>query len=380
MIKMSLSHHNRIQPNKLPHILIVDSMAFSDTQVESALRTHYHLVAANNGQAALDIVKNQPFDMVLLNIVMPDMDGLAILQAIRSHPQIANLPVILLAQKDEVEQVAQGLQLGANDYLVKPVDVQVLSTRVKTQIRLKQLLDERKRTTVEIATMQQMKDRLMQIASHDLKAPLANIRMAEYILRDFVGDDPSGNQILDTMLITIDNMQSVIEDFLDAAAIQNGNIRINLQFAPVVSLVQSVLQQYFAAATHKEIELEIGNLPGEIRADKARFDQILGNLISNALKYSPKRTVVTIWADHLGDFVRINVADQGPGIPVEERHLLFQEFGSLSTRPTGNESSSGLGLWGVKELMTLHKGRVGADFPADGGSIFWVDFPAKGLQ
>src|SRR5262249_25620667 len=110
-------------------------------------------------------------------------------------------------------------------------------------------------------------------------------------------------------------------------------------------------------------------------ADYDRLVQILNNLVSNAIKFSTPDSTVTVSAERRDKAVRIRVADQGPGIPADERADLFKPFSKLSPRPTAGESSSGLGLWIVKEMATLQKGTVGVDCPADGGSIFWVELP-----
>ena len=115
---------------------------------------------------------------------------------------------------------------------------------------------------------------------------------------------------------------------------------------------------------------------GMISADRERVTQVLNNLISNAIKYSPRGSTVTLWTELQAHSVRICVSDQGPGIPAEERGRLFTQFGKLSTRPTEGENSTGLGLWIVKHLVTLLNGQVGVECPPEGGSIFWIELPA----
>jgi signal transduction histidine kinase len=115
-------------------------------------------------------------------------------------------------------------------------------------------------------------------------------------------------------------------------------------------------------------------------ADSGLAQQILGNLVSNAIKYSPSGSAVTLSSAIAGEQVRIYVADQGAGIPESERDQLFQAFTKLSTRPTGGESSTGLGLWIASQLVAVHGGAIGAEFPAEGGSIFWVELPASKSQ
>lgn len=375
MLTATAPNRASVQQTDLPTILVVDDEPANCMLLERILRPAYQVIAVGNGAEALERLAAQAFDLVLLDISLPIMNGLMVLQRIRSNPATSQLPVMMVSALSENEDIVRSLELGANDYIVKPVNVEVTRARVKTQITLKRLLDEKQRTIDELHAAQEIRRRLFRVASHDLKAPLANIRMAEYILRESVGDDKMGQQILDTMVLTIENMQEVINEFLDAAAFENGKLAITLQETSVQDRVMDVLIQYQVAADKKNIQFDLGALEGKIWADSVRFKQVMSNLISNAIKYSPFHSVVSIWAEHTGSRIRINVADQGKGIPVEERHLLFQEYGKLSTRPTGDESSTGLGLWIVRQLVTLQNGQVGVECPADGGSIFWVEFP-----
>src|SRR5690606_35087449 len=136
-----------------------------------------------------------------------------------------------------------------------------------------------------------------------------------------------------------------------------------------------VVAIYTIPAQKKDIRFDAADLPGMVLADRARFNQVLNNLVSNAIKYSPPHSTVTLWSEIHSGIVRTHVADQGEGIPADERQKLFTEFGKLSTRPTAGESSTGLGLWIVKHLVSLQDGAVGVDCPPEGGSIFWVDLP-----
>jgi signal transduction histidine kinase len=377
MVAMLANSSETTQQNTLTRILIVDDEEFNCLLLERVLKSSHQVTTVFDGKAALEILHQETFDVVLLDIMMPVISGLDVLDTIRNTPEMSDLPVILVSALSDIEDVVRGLQMGANDYLAKPVDIDILSARVNTQIMLKRLLDERKHTIAELQATQEMKDRLLRMASHDLKAPLANIRMAEFLLRDVIGDDTEGNDILDMVMTTVSSMQDVIEDFLDTAPLRNGQIELRLEDTAVEPAVMNVKQQFNLAANNKNIHIEVGNLPGRVLADPTRLNQVITNLVSNAIKYSPSDTVVSLWSEHLGDQVRINVADQGPGIPANERHKLFTEFGKLTPRPTANESSTGLGLWNVKQLILLHNGQVGVDCPPDGGSVFWVNLPVS---
>jgi signal transduction histidine kinase len=361
----------------LPRLLIVDDDPFICQLMRNLFRDGYEVTIVSGGREALDKLAGEPFDAVLLDIMMPIVSGLDVLEHIRKTPALADLPVILMSARSGGPDVAKGLELGANDYVTKPIDTPVIRARVAGQIRLKQERDEQKAELSHLQNQQEMKDRFFHIASHDLKGPLTNIRIAQFQLRDLVGDDPDASDALDAIENTVEAMQEVVDEFLDTAALQQGALKLNLQSLPVEDLLWDVVTQYSMSAQRKEMALVVGETSGIVRADMGLARQILGNLVSNAIKYSPLGTSVTLSSEVIGDSVRIKVTDEGPGIAADERELLFQAFSKLSARPTGGESSTGLGLWITRQLATVHGGVVGMDSAPGGGSVFWVELPVS---
>lgn len=359
--------------NALPVILAVDDEPANLLLLQRLLHTQFQVICSPNGHTALAILEQTPVDLVLLDIMMPNLNGYQVLEQIRANPHMADLPVILISALGDSQDIAQGLRLGANDYISKPIDPDVTAARVQTQLALKQLQDERKKAFAELKAAQELKDRLIRIASHDLKSPLMNGRMITEFLRrpDLTPADSA--EWLTTLDDTLDSMKAVIEDFLDtAAAASVGEIQIALDRVPLDGVVDDLLRLYQPHAIRKDIRLLTEAMSGAVYADPARFRQALGNLLSNAIKYSPLHTQVHLWSVHEGQRIIICVGDQGPGIPANERGRLFTQFGKLSTRPTDGEHSTGLGLWIVKHLVGLQGGDVGVNCPPEGGSVFWI--------
>jgi len=361
--------------DRLPLLLIVDDEPANLVLLRRRFEPHYRVMCVSGGQAALDMLVQAPFDLILLDIMMPRINGLETLARIRENPKTADIPVILVSSLSDSNNVVQGLQQGANDYVTKPIEMDVLLARVETQLTLKRLQDERKQHIAELQAAGEMKDRFLQMASHDLKGPLGNIGMAQYLLRKILVDDAEGMQLLDIIETTVETMETVIKEFLDSAALHSGQIDLRLETVEVATLIEELTTQYRLSAIKKDITLVVSDTPGLIRADRSHSMQALGNLVSNAIKYSPHHSTVRIWSEATDTHVRVCVADQGQGIPADEHDLLFTQFGKLSPRPTDGESSTGLGLWIVKHLATIQNGQVGVVCPPEGGSIFWIELP-----
>jgi two-component system, sensor histidine kinase and response regulator len=361
---------------KSHHLLVVD-----DDRINRELLTHlferdYEISTASGGKEALQMLKDKTdIDLVMLDIMMPNMSGIEVLTEIRETPETHDLPVILISAMANTRDVVNGLRLGANDYITKPVDVSVVVARVKTQLTVKRLLDERKETIVELEKAETLRAQLFRIASHDLKTPLNNISMAEHLLRKTITSTKDTDQMLDTIKLTIDSMSGIITNFLDMVELQAGHIDIKLKPIDLTDVVYNVLTQYEISASKKTIKLVMGEVKGWVTADAARLVQVVSNLVSNAIKYSPSDTKVDVYTKTKDGKGYLYIKDEGPGIPESERDQLFTEFGKLSTIPTAGESSTGLGLWIVKHLTSLQHGSVGVEFPETGGSIFWVALP-----
>ena len=362
-------------PANTPCVLIVDDEASNIAILDRLFRDTYRTVTCSGGQAALDLLARETFDLVLLDIMMPLVSGLDVVKAMRQEPRTAELPVILISARMDENDIVEGLTIGANDYITKPFRLAELRARVRTQLTLKRLQDERRETINELREAHDMKDRFLRIASHDLKGPLSNLRLVHYLMRQQIQEESRLFELLSTADSNLTTMQGVINEFLDLAALQSGKIDLRMDNVSLEPVVLDLIQQYNVNAIKKDITIDT-TIDGVVHADKGRLSQALGNLVSNAIKYSPRETTISIRTEMNEDRVRICVADQGPGVPEEERDRLFTQFGKLTARPTDGESSTGLGLWIAKHLTELQGGAIGVDTPADGGSVFWIELTA----
>jgi two-component system, sensor histidine kinase and response regulator len=355
-------------------LLIVEGDASNRAILQRVLEQDYSLLFAQNDGEVLAALRTHPVDLVLLDSTSPEIPVLDLLASVRSEWNKDTLPVILLTSLDNSDAAVRGLQLGGNDYITKPLDAGVVRARVETQISLRKAVKDETEILTQLKFTQEMQENFSRIVSHNLKGPLTNIRMAQFMLRDILRENGDANDILDHMDATLLDMIEMVRMFLDAMDSQ----QLAPQIEPVNSheLFVEIVDQYQLAAERKGIQLIISEEPQQLLGDKRLLRQVISNLVSNAVKFSQPGTQTCIEAQRNNGNVRISVTDHGPGIPSDERDKLFTMFTKLSTRPTGGETSTGLGLWIVKELTELQKGTVGFDQPAEGGSRFWVELPA----
>ncbi len=361
------------------HILVVEDDLLLGGLITEAIGHSYSVTLLNSAENVLQTLNTQSIDLVVLDLMLPNVNGFELLDAIREQYNPDELIIIIMSAVGRAQSIVKGFEHGANDYIVKPAELSVMMARIDTQLKLRELQLEHKRYIDYLERGEQLRKQLNQIASHDLKNPINNLRIAEGLLREELAGNKRLYTLLNTVDASLDMMEQIVEAFLDMVAIQTDSIKLKSEPVIIRDIINNVYTQYELAADKKQIKLLVGNTDGIIIGDAGRVIQVVGNLISNALKYSPKQSSITIWSEINNDSIRLNVLDSGEGIPENERHLLFTEFGKLSTRPTDGENSTGLGLWIVKQLIEMQDGRAGADFSHPDGSIFWIEMPIYNL-
>ena len=351
-------------------LLVVDDNEMNRDMLSRRLkREGYTVTLAEDGNQAMELIKSQKFDLILLDIMMPGLSGFDMLPMIRETHSLADLPIIMATAKDESVDIVEGLKLGANDYVTKPIDFPVLLARLQIHLKLKALA--------------QLKDEFLRIASHDLKNPLSTILMSAHIVRDKVPPGTEMPEQIHNMLSFIvrrgDEMQRIIRDFLDFQAMEDGNLALELKMMSVNDMARQIVEANLDYATSKEIVLSAEldeNIP-QINADESRLSQVAQNLVGNALKFSPKGSTAVVRTRLENGSVFVDICDSGPGLTKEDLDRVFTKYSRLSNKPTGGESSSGLGLAICKQFIDLHGGKIGVSNNPDHGATFWFSIPVS---
>lgn len=230
----------------------------------------------------------------------------------------------------------------------------------------------------ELRRLNETQNAFLGIAAHDLRSPIALIRMAAELLTDpgAALSPVQALKFLKDIKRNTDYMLTMLNDLLDVTQIESGNLNLEVQSIKTTDFLEEAVRWHATVAAPKGTQVLLEPPTGElIQADPLRLRQVIDNLISNAVKYSPPGSTVRVRATQTDRLWRLTVTDQGPGLTPQDRQRLFQDFARLSARPTGGEKSTGLGLAIVRRIMEAHGGQVGVESEPGHGATFWITLP-----
>lgn len=359
-------------------LLVVDDQESNIQVIGAALgQLGFEILPATGGAQAFRRLAIRRPDLILLDLLMPEMDGFEVCRRIREDPELAQIPIIFLSSADDKSLIVRALESGGVDYITKPFNQAELVTRVRTHLALKKARDELKQLAED-------RDELLGILAHDLKNHLGGMDMSAQLLRDRTAAlaDPKLRLMVDNISQSSAQMLTFVKEFLANASADHG---LDLKSEPV-SLSDSAaraVQQHKHAAQAKQLVLEIVLPPDSllVLADGAALNQVLDNLLSNAIKFStPGKQIRLTVCPPGARFVECQVQDEGPGFSETDKIRMFRRYGRLSARPTGGEPSTGLGLSIVKKLVLAMQGEVACESALGHGATFAFRLPRASIS
>ena len=353
-------------------VMVVDDVTKNLQVVGTILRNEgYQVTPATSGAQALERVQVQLPDLVLLDLMMPVMDGLEVCQRLKGDPATRQVPVVFLTASNEMDHLVKGFAAGAVDYVTKPFNAPELLARVRTHLELKH-------ARARLREMNDEKNEFMGMVAHDLRSPLGTVKgFADLILDDSKMASEQLEDFTRRIRDTAAHMSEMVQNLLDANAIERGEMKLNLASTDLSSILTRVVQAYRSRAAAKEqtILVETSLVPITARVDPDVIIQVIENLVSNAVKYSPRGKNIFLRLRDLPEGVRFEVQDEGPGLSEEDQKKLFGKFARLSAKPTGGEHATGLGLSIVKKMVEAMDGQVWCESEPGRGAAFMVQFP-----
>jgi two-component system sensor histidine kinase/response regulator len=354
-------------------LLVVDNDEANIHSLHSMLgKLGFEILPATGGPQALACLAVRSPDLILLNLLMREMDGFELCKRIQENPAWADIPIIFFSPTNDKNLLVRALESGGADYLAQPFDKAELLSRIRTHLMLKTTRDHLKQLAKE-------KDELLGMISHYLQNHLAGMNMSARLLLDrtHANGDPKLLLMAENIWSSSNQMRLFIKALLANAAADRG-FKINLESINLSDAAALALRQYEDTARVKELVLSNVSLDEGplIYADPAALDQVLDNLISNAVKFSPPKKKISVTVQRSDAYVDCLIQDEGPGFTDEDKTLLFHRYARLSARPTGGEPSTGLGLSIAKKLVQAMNGELICRSSPGQGATFVLRFPS----
>lgn len=418
-------------------LLIVEDSPTQLEQLRYILEQNgYNVRTAREGKSAYQMVLDSKPSLVISDIVMPEMDGYELCTKIKNDPALRDISVMLLTNLSDPQDVIKGLQAGADNFLTKPYNEFFLLSRISYILLNKELRDssassdmgihivfggekyfinsdrmqiidlllstyenaiqknselaeankqllnmhrEIARKNIELEKLNDDKNKFLRIAAHDLRNPTSAILSFSVLMMEETWHKFNENE-KEFITIIKDSSEFILKllnELLDVAVIESGNLNLNLEDTDIVELTKKNVSLNKVIADKKKIKLVFSSdFPKQlIRIDSVKTEQILNNLISNAIKFSFPEKIINVNLSKTDGQCIIRVADQGQGIPPEDQARLFQPFAKRSVRSTAGERSTGLGLSIIKKIVESHKGKIWVESEVGVGSTFFVSLP-----
>lgn len=374
-----------------PVILVVDDTPQNLALMRDLLEADYTVKLAPSGERALKIAQSQPLDLVLLDIMMPDVDGYEVCRQLKGNPMTADIPVIFFTAKSEIQDEQMGFALGAADYITKPISPPIVLARVKAHLLFKQARDaleqrireDKLRFDTALAQqveLNELKSTFVAMTSHEFRTPLTSILVSQSLLRNYCDRLPVNerNGLLDNIESAVKRMVLMLDQVLTIGRADAHLLAFNPKPVDLLSLCHQLRDEAVASfgqgkpqSARVALDTELDNK--DIVADEKLLRHILGNLLSNAIKYSPVTTQAQFTVRSTGQGVSFEVRDHGIGIPAEDLPRLFGDFHRASN--VGNIPGTGLGLAIVKRAVESHGGAIAVASVPGSGTCFTVTIP-----
>ena len=359
-------------------VLVVDDDAKNRVLLRDILAARGHeVLLAASGHEALDVAAQHNPDVILLDVMMPGMDGFQVCERLRSRPETATIPIIFVTALVDRKDRLKGIDMGANDYLVKPIDSRDVVLRVRNAVRMKKMFDQVRQANVELQKLEELRDKLVRWIVHDMKAPMGGISgHLELLLMD--AEDRLTAEQQDYVRGALNSTQRLLQManmLLDISRLEEKRMPLDIRPVDLAAIASDAVKELSGLAKEKNIEIRCPTGPKTAPADAASIRRVIENLLDNAIRCLQQGGRIEVRVAIGEDDARVEVADNGPGIPSKYQAKIFEQFGQVELRDERKLYSTGLGLNFCKLVVEAHGGRIGVASEENKGSAFWFTLP-----
>lgn len=374
---MTSMQHSESQP-VVGHVLVVDDDPRNRELLRDLLVTQGHRVAeAEDGAYAIEKATSVECDAILMDVMMPRLDGIEACRRLKQAPQTAHIPVLMVTALPEKEQRLRGIAAGANDYLTKPIDRQDVILRVRNAVHAKHLYDRVEAELARARELESLRENLTRFIVHDMRAPLMAIMGSLQLVADRAQVSEENKQFLNMALDATSELTEMVTSMLDVSRLESNQMPLRRTMSKILVLAKTAARKLAPLASSHDIRISVSGDPAPSSVDKGLIERVITNMLHNAIRFSPTGSQVTVTVSRDTTCVRVEVRDSGPGIPPEYRDRIFDKFGQVEGRRENRKYSTGLGLAFCKLAVETHGGHIGVDSEAGIGSKFWFTLPVQ---
>ena len=362
-------------------ILIVDDVVSNVLLLKILLTNEqFQVCTANNGTTCIEVAKTEHPDLILLDVMMPDINGFDTAVVLKKDATTRDIPIIFLTALNTPQDLVRGFQVGANDFLTKPFNKEELVMRVMQQISLvaaKRIIEKQ---NSELRATLNNRDKMYSVIAHDLRSPMASIRMVLNLVVASASPETVGEELytlLDQANRESEEVHDLLDNLLKWTKSQTGRLTVVKQELNLNDIIPGVVEIFDIIAQTKRIKLDYQPLDGDVKviADNDMLKTIVRNFLSNAIKFSPEDSTIEIILKEEGDFAKVSVCDHGVGIAADRLGSIFHK--GETTYGTDGEEGSGLGLQLCQDFARKNDGDCTVESIEGKGSTFSVLIPLK---
>ena len=364
--------------DRRPTLLVVDDVVTNIDILLETLGKDYTMLVATGGADALDSVKEARPDLILLDVMMPGMDGFEVCRRLKDDPTTSDIPIIFITALNETKNKVKGFSVGCVDYVTKPFQPDEIRARVDTHLELCRAKRELQQSYDKLHETETQRDGLVQMIVHDMRSPifaiLGNLEMAE------MEPLPKGaTTCIDSALSATGMLMEMISTLLDVSKMEAGKMTLKFSEVYMRDLVMEAIRMLEPLQCQRRLTMTAPEEMEAITGDTHLIRRVLQNLIGNALKFTDKdKGIITVCIEITAkDKMRVSVVDNGNGILLEYREKVFDKFFQVAAHKQSKGYSTGLGLAFCKLAVEAHGGKIGLESEMGTGSTFWFELPLR---
>jgi two-component system, sensor histidine kinase and response regulator len=360
----------------VPNILLVDDTPANLQLLSGILREQgYKLRPAPSGKLALRAARALPPDLILLDVRMPDMDGYEVCEQLKADPALKEIPVIFLSALSEATDKVRAFAVGGVDYITKPFQLDEVIARVETHLEIRRQKRQVQASYESLRRLECLRDSLIHMVVHDLRSPLMMLGGFLALLEKSESQNLSsnGSRFVVQARRAVDDLVGMVNSMLDVSRMEAGELKLNRSRCQLELLLREVAGGFNPQGDSAGIALEVPEQPVEVSADAALLSRVIQNLLGNAVRFASGRDSVRVIVSISGGQARVEIKDNGPGIPPEYHQKIFEKFGQVEDNRAA--IGTGLGLAFCKFAVELHGGCIGVESVVGEGSTFWFTLP-----